>query len=194
MYTYIWNQIIIFYIKCFPFSRSSYINLQYQLVMKRYNETITHTSCPAWGGAGVFVAGKLFISTGLAARWQFHILLHFITCLYRAVLEVNYLFHAESAQNYLKKKLQPPPPLLEIEWWLPKLTSRSGGATCAFHTRLYSFKMLLIRYVTSIHCWWSSYHYYCMSLLLHVIIIIITWAYCHISRRLLSENIFLIGR
>ena len=42
-------------------------------------------------GAGVFVAGKLFISTGLGGALKIS---HFITCLYRAVLEVNYLFHA----------------------------------------------------------------------------------------------------
>ena len=49
------------------------------------------------GGAGVFVAGKLFIS-------------HFVTCLYGTVLEVNYLFHAESARNYLFQKYSCPPP------------------------------------------------------------------------------------
>ena len=50
------------------------------------------------GGAGVFVAGKLFISIGLGRALK---ITHFITCLYRAGLEVNYLFHAESARNYL---------------------------------------------------------------------------------------------
>ena len=68
------------------------------------------------GGAGVFVAGKLFISTGLGGALKIS---HIITCLYRTVFEVNYLFHAESARNYLfQKKLQRPPPL-EIEWWPP---------------------------------------------------------------------------
>ena len=33
---------------------------------------------------------------------------NFITCLYRTVLEVNCLFHAESAQNYLFKKTPAP--------------------------------------------------------------------------------------
>ena len=32
-----------------------------------------------------------------------------ITSLYRTVLEVSYLFHAGSAQNYLFKKYSPPP-------------------------------------------------------------------------------------
>ena len=53
------------------------------------------------GGAGVFVAGKLFISTGLGGALKIS---HFVTCLYGTVLEVNYLFHAESARNYLFQK------------------------------------------------------------------------------------------
>ena len=57
------------------------------------------------GKAGVFVAGKLFISTGLGGALK---ILHFITCLYRIVLEVKYLFHAESARNYLFKKNSSP--------------------------------------------------------------------------------------
>ena len=72
------------------------------------------------GGAGVFVAGKLFISTELGAAL---VISHFVTCLYGIVLEVNYLFHAESARNYLFQKYSPPP--LGIQWWPPKLvTSR----------------------------------------------------------------------
>ena len=64
--------------------------------------------------AGVFVADKLFISTGLGSALKIS---HFVTCLYRTVIEVNYLFHAESARNYLfHKKSSPPPPPLEIEW------------------------------------------------------------------------------
>ena len=66
------------------------------------------------GGAGVFVAGKLFISVGLGGALKIS---YSITCLYRTVLEVNYLFHAESARNYLFKKKSPPP--LEIEWLPP---------------------------------------------------------------------------
>ena len=60
------------------------------------------------GGAGVFVAGKLFISTGLGGVLKIS---HFVTCLYGTVLEVNYLFHAESARNYLFQKYSCPPPL-----------------------------------------------------------------------------------
>ena len=37
-----------------------------------------------------------------------------ITCLYGTVLEMYYLFHAESARNYLLKQLY-----LEIQWWPP---------------------------------------------------------------------------
>ena len=63
------------------------------------------------GGAGVFVAGKLFISTGLGGALKIS---HFVTCLYGTVLEVNYLFHAESSQNYLFQKYSCPPPPLGI--------------------------------------------------------------------------------
>ena len=59
------------------------------------------------GGAGVFVAGKLFISIRLGGALKIS---HFITYLYRTVLEVNYLFHAEFAGNYLFKKNSSPPP------------------------------------------------------------------------------------
>ena len=41
---------------------------------------------PGGGGAGVFVAGKLFISTGLGGALKIS---HFITCLYRTVLELK---------------------------------------------------------------------------------------------------------
>ena len=65
------------------------------------------------GGAGVFVAGKLFISTRLGGALKIS---NFIISLYRTVFNVNYLFHAESARNYLfKKNFSPPPPPLEIE-------------------------------------------------------------------------------
>ena len=64
--------------------------------------------------AGVFFAGNYLFQPGSAALK----ISHFITCLYRTVLEVNYLFHAESARNYLFKKNSTPPPL-EIEWWPP---------------------------------------------------------------------------
>ena len=64
---------------------------------------------PGGGGAGVSVAGKLFISTGLGGTLKIS---HFITCLYRTILEVNYLFCAESARNYLfQKNSGLPPPL-----------------------------------------------------------------------------------
>ena len=60
------------------------------------------------GGAGVFVAGKLFISTGLGGALKIS---HFVTCLYGTVLEVNYLFRAESAEIiYFKNTPAPPPP------------------------------------------------------------------------------------
>ena len=62
---------------------------------------------PGGGGrVGVFVAGKLFISTGLGGALKIS---HFVTCLYGIVLEVNYLFHAESARNYLFQKYSCPP-------------------------------------------------------------------------------------
>ena len=51
--------------------------------------------------------GKLFISTGLGGALKIS---HFVTCLYGTVLEVNNLFHAESARNYLFQKYSCPPP------------------------------------------------------------------------------------
>ena len=64
------------------------------------------------GGGWSFCRGKLFISTRLGGALKMS---NVITCLYRTVLEVNYLFHAESTRNYLfqKKTLAHPPPL---EW------------------------------------------------------------------------------
>ena len=62
------------------------------------------------GGGGVFVADKLFISTRLGGALK---LLNFITCLsclYRTVLEVKYLFHAESARHFLFQKYYSPHP------------------------------------------------------------------------------------
>ena len=45
---------------------------------------------------------------------------NYITCLCRTVLEVSYLFHAESAQNYhFKNAPSRPPPVTKIEWWAP---------------------------------------------------------------------------
>ena len=75
-----------------------------------------HHSKSRGGGAEVFVAGKFFISTGLGGALKIS---HFITRLYRTVLEVNYLFHAKSARNYLIQKNSTTPPPLEIEWWPP---------------------------------------------------------------------------
>ena len=48
------------------------------LIKKHKRATIQYP-----GGAGVFVAGKLFISTALKIS-------HFITCLYKTIFEVNY--------------------------------------------------------------------------------------------------------
>ena len=59
------------------------------------------------GGAEVFVTGKLFISIELGGALKIS---HFVTCLYGTVLEINYLFHAESARNYLFQKYSYPPP------------------------------------------------------------------------------------
>ena len=61
---------------------------------------------------------SLFISTRLGGALKIS---NFITCLlYTTVLEVNYLFHVESARNL--KNSSPPPPL-EIEWWPPYLSA-----------------------------------------------------------------------
>ena len=90
------------------------LRVQRSMLFKKSGKgaTIQYTG----GGAGVFVAWKLFISTGLDGALKIS---HFITCLYRTVIEVNYLFHAESARIYLFQK-NPPPPPLEIKWWPPK--------------------------------------------------------------------------
>ena len=50
------------------------------------------------GGAGVIVADNIFFSTRFGGALK---ILHFITCLYETELEINYIFHAESARNYL---------------------------------------------------------------------------------------------
>ena len=68
------------------------------------------------GGVGVFVADKLFISTKLCNALK---IANFITCLYRTVLNVNYLFHTGSTRSYIFQKNSSPPPPLDIEWWPP---------------------------------------------------------------------------
>ena len=72
---------------------------------------------------GVFVSDKLFISTQLGGELKIS---NFITCLYRTVLEVSYLFHTDSARNYLFRKKTPAP--LKIEWWPSEgLTKNNHG-------------------------------------------------------------------
>ena len=53
-----------------------------------------------------FVADKLFTSTRLDCALKTST---FITYLYRTVLKVNYLLHAESARNHLLKTPEPAP-------------------------------------------------------------------------------------
>ena len=52
---------------------------------------------PEGGGSPFFVAVKLFISTKLGRALK---ILN-ITCVYRTVLEVNYLFHTESHREHV---------------------------------------------------------------------------------------------
>ena len=59
------------------------------------------------GVAGVFVENKFFISTRLGGALKIS---NSITCLYRTVLKVKYLFRAESALNYLFQKTSRPSP------------------------------------------------------------------------------------
>ena len=62
------------------------------------------------GEAGVFVAGKFFISTGLGGALKISL---FITCLYRTVLGSKlfiYLFQSPPEIIYLKKNPAPPSP------------------------------------------------------------------------------------
>ena len=77
----------------------------------------TTIQSPGGGGgwAGVFVTDKLFISTRLGGALKIS---NFIECQYRTLLDVNNLFLAQAARNYLFKKTPPPPPL-EIEWLPP---------------------------------------------------------------------------
>ena len=78
-----------------------------QFLMAIEGATIQSAEGVGGGEAGVFVADKLFISTWLGGTLKFS---NFITCLHRTVLEVNYLFHAGSARNYLFQKYSSPPP------------------------------------------------------------------------------------
>ena len=67
-----------------------------------------HHSIYRRGGGCSFCRGQIIFSTrpGRALK-----ITNCITCLYRTLLHVNYLFHAESARNYLfKKKTKAPSP------------------------------------------------------------------------------------
>ena len=68
--------------------------------------TIRYPGGGGGGAAGVCAAGKLFISTGHGGALKNS---HFITCLYRTVLELNHYFHTESARNHLFQKNSSPP-------------------------------------------------------------------------------------
>ena len=82
---------------------------QQQLKDRRlYNLGGHHSISREGGGVGFFVAGKLIILTGLGGALKIS---HFITCLYRTLLEVNYLFHADSARKYFFQKNSSPSPL-----------------------------------------------------------------------------------
>ena len=60
-----------------------------------------HQSISRRGEAAIFVADKLFILNLLGGALKIS---NLITCFHRLIIEVNYLFHAESARNYLFKK------------------------------------------------------------------------------------------
>ena len=66
-----------------------------------------------WGGSLSFCCGLIIYFNPARRRAE-----NFITCSYGTVLEVNYLFHAGAAQNYLFKKYSshPPPP---GDWMVP---------------------------------------------------------------------------
>ena len=91
-----------------------YCNISYHpdatLILSTFPHSHKGANIQSSRGAGVFDADKLFISTRFGGPLKMS---NFITCLYRTVLEVNCLFHAESAQNYLFKKTSSP----QIEWW-----------------------------------------------------------------------------
>ena len=59
------------------------------------------------GGAGVFVANKIFISTRPGGALK---ILNFIACLYSTVLEVNYFFSGRVCTKlFISQILQPSP-------------------------------------------------------------------------------------
>ena len=75
-----------------------------------------HHSISRGGGgrAEFFVANKTFILTRFGDALKIS---NCITCLYRAVFGVNYLFHTESVRVYFNsKKNTPALRLMKIEW------------------------------------------------------------------------------
>ena len=62
--------------------------------------------CVFWYGQFIYFNPELKIS-------------NCITCLYKTVLEVNYLFHALFIPPEILHFKKPPAPLVEIEWWPP---------------------------------------------------------------------------
>ena len=80
------------------------------------------------GGGEVYVTDKLFISTRLSSALKIFI---FSTCLYRTVLDINYLFHSESARNYLFQKYSSPPLPLG-DWMVPPWTATESWVNQGF--------------------------------------------------------------
>ena len=70
----------------------------------------------SWRGGLDFLSRTNYLfQPGSAAHLKFDYIHVYI---YRAVLEVNYLFHAESARKlFIIKKNIAPPLSLDIEWW-----------------------------------------------------------------------------
>ena len=67
-----------------------------------------HHTISRGGWSRVFVEDKFFISTRFGSAQK---ILYCITCLCRTGFKINYLFHVESARNYLFKKHSLPPTL-----------------------------------------------------------------------------------
>ena len=98
------------------FLLSSFIGLCW-ISWVRNSEGAYHHSCPC--DSSVIRRKKLSLLGSQHSReiWSFCQMSNFITCLYRTFLEVNYLFHAESARKYFFQKYSISPP--RIEWWPP---------------------------------------------------------------------------
>ena len=79
-------------------ARSFIINMLLYQWLKFRKSLGAHHPITRGGGGVVFVADKFFISTKLGGSLKIS---NFIICLYRTVLDVNYLFHRICLKLYI---------------------------------------------------------------------------------------------